>query len=163
MELVVGSRTLELVEVGPAHTDGDVIVHVPGDRVVFAGDILFIGGHPIAWTGPLENYLEACSRIVAMDAEFIVPGHGPVTDTAGVLLFRDYLEYVADSGAKAYAAGVPYWRAAMDMPMPEAFASWDHPERLVITLAAHYRHLGSAEPAALPEVLHHVAAMADQL
>jgi cyclase len=161
-ELVVGGRTLELVEVGPAHTDGDVIVHVPDDRVVFAGDILFIGDHPIAWTGPLENCVKACSRIAAMDAEFIVPGHGPVTDTAGVLQFRDYLEYVAENGAEAYAGGVPYWQAAMDMPMPQAYASWGHRERLVITLAAHYRHLGSTEPAPLPEVLHHVAAMAQR-
>ena len=41
-----------LVEVGPAHTAGDAIVHLPDDGVVFTGDILFHGGHPIVWAGP---------------------------------------------------------------------------------------------------------------
>jgi glyoxylase-like metal-dependent hydrolase (beta-lactamase superfamily II) len=35
---------VELIEVGPAHTAGDVLVHVPDARVMFAGDILFIDG-----------------------------------------------------------------------------------------------------------------------
>ena len=44
----VGGREVELIEVGPAHTAGDVLVHVPDARVMLAGDILFIDGTPIA-------------------------------------------------------------------------------------------------------------------
>jgi cyclase len=55
LDVTVGDRRVELIEVGPAHTDGDVIVHVPDAGVVYAGDILFIGGHPIMWTGPVHN------------------------------------------------------------------------------------------------------------
>jgi cyclase len=41
----------------PAHTRGDVIVHVPEARTVFTGDILFVGGTPIVWAGPLSNWI----------------------------------------------------------------------------------------------------------
>jgi cyclase len=48
----VGSKAVDLIEVGPAHTGGDAIVWVESDRTVFTGDILFIEGHPIVWAGP---------------------------------------------------------------------------------------------------------------
>src|SRR4051794_28114079 len=53
LELPVGDRSVQLIEVGPAHTAGDVVAWDPVARAVFAGDILFIGGTPIVWAGPL--------------------------------------------------------------------------------------------------------------
>jgi cyclase len=156
LDVPVGDRQVELIEVGPAHTDGDVIVHVPDAGVVFAGDILFIGGHPIMWTGPVHNWIAACDRIAATGAERIVPGHGPVTDRAGLARFRGYLEWVAGRAEKAYAAGLPYWEAGSPSTMPAAYAGWGNPERLVITMAAAYRALGD-EPHDLMEVLAHTA------
>lgn len=160
LEVAVGDRVVELLEVGPAHTEGDVIAHVPDTGVVFAGDILFIGDHPIVWTGPVENWILACDRILGLGAAVVVPGHGPVTDRIGVEVFRSYLDFLLAQGTAAYRAGVPYWEAASKMRLPEAYASWGHPERMVISLAAVYRHLGLGEPTPLPQVLHHVAVMA---
>jgi cyclase len=156
LDLTVGDRRVELIEVGPAHTDGDVIVHVPDAGVVFAGDILFIGGHPIMWTGPVQNWIAACDRITATGVDHIVPGHGPVTDQAGVAVFRGYLEWVAAWAQKAYAAGLPYWEAGDPAKVPEAYADWGNPERLVITMAAAYRGLGDG-PYDLMDVLAKVA------
>ena len=51
---------------------------VPEDRVVFTGDLLFNEGTPIAWAGPVSNWVRACDRILAMDVDVIVPGHGPI-------------------------------------------------------------------------------------
>src|SRR5947207_10387530 len=78
--LHVGDKEVRLIEVGPAHTGGDVLVHVPGDRAVFTGDILFAGGHPVVWAGPIANWVAALDRVLAMDVDTVVPGHGPVTD-----------------------------------------------------------------------------------
>ncbi len=91
LDLEVGGRAVELIEVGPAHTQGDVLVHSPSDKTVFTGDILFIGGTPIVWAGPLSNWIAACDLMLGMDIETVVPGHGPVTDKAGVVQVRDYL------------------------------------------------------------------------
>jgi len=84
LDVEVGGKPVELVEVGPAHTRGDLIVHSPADHAVFTGDILFIGGTPIVWAGPLSNWIAACDLILGLDVDTVVPGHGPVTDKAGV-------------------------------------------------------------------------------
>jgi glyoxylase-like metal-dependent hydrolase (beta-lactamase superfamily II) len=88
LDLKVGDKDVKLIEVGPAHTGGDVLVHVPGDKAVFTGDILFINGTPLMWAGPVANWIRACETIIAMDVDVIVPGHGPVTDKAGVRLAK---------------------------------------------------------------------------
>jgi glyoxylase-like metal-dependent hydrolase (beta-lactamase superfamily II) len=75
--LRVGDREVVLKKLGPAHTAGDLAVHVPGDRAVFTGDILFAGVTPIIWAGPVGNWLAACDWILGLDVETIVPGHGP--------------------------------------------------------------------------------------
>ena len=49
---------------------------MPSDKVVFTGDILFIEGHPILWAGPVKNWINACDRIISMEVDFVVPGHG---------------------------------------------------------------------------------------
>ena len=84
----VGNKEVRLIEVGPAHTQGDVLVHVPKDRALYTGDILFIDGTPIVWEGPVSNWVAACDLIESLDLEFIIPGHGPLTDKAGVRAVR---------------------------------------------------------------------------
>ena len=79
LDLTVGDRAVHLIEVGPAHTRGDVLVYVPADRTVFTGDIVFAHAHPIIWAGPVGNWVRACDRILAMEVETVVPGHGPIS------------------------------------------------------------------------------------
>src|SRR5436305_1705503 len=82
-ELSVAGRRVELIELGPAHTSGDAIAHVPDAGVVFTGDLLFIEGTPIMWAGPVSNWLMACERILELATYVLVPGHGPVPDAPG--------------------------------------------------------------------------------
>ncbi|MEZ5167090.1 MAG: MBL fold metallo-hydrolase [Acidimicrobiales bacterium] len=74
----VGGTIVDLVEVGPAHTAGDVLVHVPSRSTVFTGDILFVEGHPILWAGTIPDVLAALDLIASWQPEVIVPGHGPI-------------------------------------------------------------------------------------
>src|SRR5208282_6048426 len=138
--LKVGDKRVHLIEVGPAHTAGDVLVHVPSDRVVYTGDILFIDGTPIAWAGPLANWIKACDRIMAMDVDTIVPGHGPITDKAGVKRMQDYLVYVDRETRKRHAAGMNSWEAAQDIALG-SLGAWDDAGRLAVTVETIYREL----------------------
>ena len=117
LDLDVGGRIVELIEVGPAHTKGDTIVHSPETKTVYTGDILFIGGAPIVWAGPLENWIAACDLIASLDAETIVPGHGPLTDKAGVAQVRDYLSSVLDGATQLQRDGVDAFEAARELVM----------------------------------------------
>jgi len=136
----VGNKVAHLIEVGPAHTRGDTLVHIPGDRVVFTGDILFIGGHPIMWAGPTGNWLRALDRILAMDVETIVPGHGPITDKQGVAQLKRYFEYVYDETRTRFEAGMPASEAAQDIPL-DRYATWTDGERIAVNVATIYREL----------------------
>ena len=51
-ETRVGDKRVVLKQVGPCHTTGDILAHVPDEALIFTGDILFIEGHPILWVGP---------------------------------------------------------------------------------------------------------------
>ena len=131
---------VEVIEVGPAHTTGDVIA-VSADGVVFAGDILFVGDHPVMWTGPIDNWVSACSRILDTGATTIVPGHGPVTDRAGVVEFRDYLQRVGEYAIRQFQRAVPHTVAADKFDL-DRYSGWGHAERLVVTIGTIYRLLG---------------------
>jgi cyclase len=156
-QIAAGGTMMRLLEVGPAHTSGDVIVHVPDEGVLYAGDILFVDDHPVMWTGPVSNWIAACERICETGARYVVPGHGPVPDLAGVTVFRDYLAYIDEQARRGFERGVPYWQAAVDVALPSPFASWGHRERLVMNFAAIYRGLGYSGPTDLLTVLDHTA------
>ena len=119
----VGSKSVDLIEVGPAHTGGDILIHVPADRTVFTGDILFIEGTPIMWAGPVGNWIAACDQILALDCETIVPGHGPVTDTRGVKAVQNYLTYIRDETRTRYDAGLSARDAAHDIALGD-YDAW---------------------------------------
>lgn len=133
----VGGRPFVLEEVGPAHTGGDVIVHVPEAGVVFAGDILFIGSTPIVWAGPVGNWLRACERLRALAAEVIVPGHGPVVTAADIADVEGYLRFVQSEASKRAEAGLPVLEAAFDIDLG-GYTDWSDTERIVANTDAVY-------------------------
>jgi glyoxylase-like metal-dependent hydrolase (beta-lactamase superfamily II) len=142
-DLMVGGRVVRLHEVGPAHTRGDILVLVPEARTVFTGDILFSGGHPIIWDGPICNWINACRLILSWDVETVVPGHGPVGDKRAVRMLQDYLEFIDREARTRHAAGLSWTEAAWDLSLAE-FDSWIDRERVVANVANVYRHLPTA-------------------
>jgi len=144
LDLTVGDKRVELLEVGPCHTRGDVLVHLPDDRVVFTGDILFIDGTPIMWVGPVANWIAACDRMIELGAETVVPGHGPITDGRGVRAVRDYLQYVTTQARRRFDAGMPPLEAARDIALGD-FDSWGDAERIVVNVVTLYREFAGAE------------------
>jgi glyoxylase-like metal-dependent hydrolase (beta-lactamase superfamily II) len=157
---VAGTR-VDLVEVGPAHTEGDTIVHVPDAGVVFTGDICFIEGTPIVWAGPLDRWIAACDLIVDLDPAVVVPGHGPVTDTAGVVRVRDYLAWVDGEARDRFARGMTATEAARDLAGTLAaspFAAWGEEGRIAVNVETAFRHLDPGhEPANVVDLFQRMA------
>ena len=165
LDLTVGDTSIELIEVGPAHTTGDVLVHVPDRRTVFTGDILFIGGHPIVWEGPVSNWLAACDLIESWDVETVIPGHGPVTDLRGVRAVSDYLEWLTIQARTRYDDGMDAATAAADISRRELgasrFSTWGDAERVVINVDTLYREFsGRDERTNVVELFGQMAALA---
>ena len=137
-----GDKTINLYNVGPAHTRGDVLAHLPGDKVIFTGDIIFNEGHPVIWDGPITNWQSACERILALDVDVVVPGHGPVTDKAYVRKFKGYLDYIEAESRKGCDAGLSEWDAACGISLAD-YDTWLDAERVLGNVLALYREFRS--------------------
>jgi cyclase len=145
LTLNVGERELRLIEVGPAHTRGDTLVHLPAERVLFTGDILFAGAHPIAWAGPVSNWIAACGRILALDPQAIVPGHGPLSTVEQVRELKSYFEYLYEQARLRHAEGMTPLQAARALTL-DGWADWKEDERIVVNVANVYAELERSDP-----------------
>jgi len=139
-ELTLGDRRIRLHEFGPAHTKGDIVVHLPDARTVFTGDLLFAGSHPILWAGPIDNWINACDTMLTWDIETVVPGHGPISGPGALRDMRDYLVMIRDGTAARYNAGLSWDEAAFDLAQATS-DDWLDKERIVANVATVYRGL----------------------
>ncbi len=157
-DMLVGDKKVELIEVGPAHTQGDVIVNVPHDRTVYTGDILFIDGTPIMWAGPVANWIAACEKIIDLDPEVVVPGHGPITDVNGVREVQSYLHFIDTEARQRYDAGLTVQEAAHDIALGD-YSAWMDAERIAVNVSTLYReYSGNTEP---PDIINLFTLMAE--
>jgi 2-keto-4-pentenoate hydratase/2-oxohepta-3-ene-1,7-dioic acid hydratase in catechol pathway/glyoxylase-like metal-dependent hydrolase (beta-lactamase superfamily II) len=140
LTLDIGGREVRVLNLGPAHTSADSVVHIPDAGVLFAGDLLFIGCTPIVWEGPIANWIAACDTMLALEAHTVVPGHGPITDADGIRAVRGYLTHVIDQADAAHAKGLPFREAAATVDLAE-YATWLDPERIVVNIYQRYREL----------------------
>jgi len=138
LDLDLDGLRVELRYVGPAHTGGDVIVHLPAERVVFAGDVLFRLCTPIGWDGTYERWIAALDEIVALDPAVVVPGHGPLCGVEGPREMREYLAHVRREARGWFDRGLPVVEAAKRIDLGP-WASWTEPERIVFQVDRAYR------------------------
>ena len=140
LDLRVGDVAVRLVEVGPAHTGGDVLVELPERETVFTGDILFNGGTPVVWAGPFGNWIAACDRIIDSGWSTIVPGHGPLATADDVRTMRDHLRWLLDEVRPRQAAGLSVDETIADIDLGE-WADLGESERLAVNVDAAYAEL----------------------
>lgn len=98
MRIDLGGVEVDLMYPGPSHTDGSILVYLPGRKVLFAGDILFTNYHPYMADGNIDGWVKTLDFVLSLDAETIVPGHGPVSTKRDV---REMKEYIVTFDRKA--------------------------------------------------------------
>ena len=131
---------VEMVYVGPAHTDSDVIVHLPESRVVFTGDIVFRLCSPIGWEGTYARWIAALDHIISLDPDVVVPGHGSPCGVEGPREMRAYLVYVREEARRFFEAGLSVDEAARRIDLGP-YEVWDGPERVFFNIERAYREL----------------------
>lgn len=131
-ELDLGGRTVELRELGGAHTAGDQVVLVPDAGVLFAGDLVENRFFPIVFGDTADGpaWIETLDRLAALGAATVVPGHGEVGGPELIDAFRAYLVDVRESVRSRMQAGedVESIAAGLGPEIRERYASWDNPE-----------------------------------
>ena len=106
----LNGHTIRAISVGPAHTDGDSIVHFEEADLIHTGDTYFAGMYPFfdgSSGGSIDGMIAAADAILELSgsATRIIPGHGPLSDRAGLAATREMLATVRDRVGAAIAAG----------------------------------------------------------
>jgi len=107
-EFQIGGKTVRLIHPGRGHTDGDLVVLFVEDRVLHTGDLFFNGRYPnidLEAGGSVQEWAGSLDRVLALDFDHVIPGHGPVTDRAGLVAFQRFVQQLADVGAEAAKSG----------------------------------------------------------
>jgi glyoxylase-like metal-dependent hydrolase (beta-lactamase superfamily II) len=105
MVLYRGGREIRLLFLGRGHTAGDVVVHLPHERVVITGDLLTAGVSYLG-DGYLVEWPETLERLKSLDFDVVLPGHGQAfTDRARIDHFESYLRDFWAQAQKLHASG----------------------------------------------------------
>lgn len=105
MTIYLGGKTVELLSFGPGHTNGDILVYFPEEKVIHVGDLLYTNGWIPRLDGDagasVDNWLSIFHRVAAMDVDKIIPGHGEVVEKEGYLkISQVFSEYLTDLKAE---------------------------------------------------------------
>jgi glyoxylase-like metal-dependent hydrolase (beta-lactamase superfamily II) len=133
--------TMRLHYFGPAHCDGDIVVHLEQRRVAFLGDLLFHNRFP--WLGDcdLDGLIAALGHVLALDLAVVVPGHGPPATLADLAHFRGMLIGLRDAVARAIKAGLSEDAAAHEVELPQYAHLQRYAEWRAVDVRAAFRYL----------------------
>jgi glyoxylase-like metal-dependent hydrolase (beta-lactamase superfamily II) len=96
LTLELGGREVRLLWLGRGHTEGDAVVFLPGERVLFAGDLVEAGAAPYCGDAFFQDWLVTLERVRELRAEVLVPGRGPAVRGAAVeQAINDTKEYLS--------------------------------------------------------------------
>ena len=104
--LNIDGMTLQLFHPSHAHTKGDLAIYLPQEKILLPGDILFYIRTPgFQDASPLGN-LQALLDLKALEFNKVVPGHGPVTDKAGMDYMIEYVQLLHEQVARYFEEGL---------------------------------------------------------
>jgi cyclase len=107
-DLRFGDKTVRSLFLGRGHTGGDLVVLFVEDRVLHTGDLFFNHRYPnidLEAGGSVQEWAKTLERVLALDFDRVIPGHGPVTDRAGLAEFQRFIAEVAQYAKESAAAG----------------------------------------------------------
>jgi cyclase len=127
----IGGNIVEFHFAGPAHTWGDLMAYLPQHKILFAADVAFFHLVPYCHNAYISKWMETIDKIMKMDVDVIVPGHGPVGGKKELAETGEYFRVLKAEAKKRYDAGMSAGAAAADIKMGK-FDNWMGPERIVM-------------------------------
>lgn len=145
LELDLGGRSVELRELGGAHTKGDQVVLLPSEGVLFAGDLVENRFFPIVFGDVADGpaWIETLHRLEALGADTVVPGHGEVGGPDLTRNARAYLVEVRDEVSRRLEReeDVEALAAELGPEIRARYESWDNPEWIDFAIRNFHRKL----------------------
>lgn len=142
----IGGNKVEFRFVGPAHTWGDLVAYVPEHKILFGADLAFFHLVPYCHNAYISKWMEAMEKVMKMDVDVIVPGHGPVGGKKDLNESLEYFRFLKAEVKKRYDAKMSPGAAAADLKMGR-YDNWMGPERTVMNTVRLYDEFkGSLTP-----------------
>ena len=139
LSIHLGSQLLELIFVGHCHSVGDIIVYIPKEKIVFAGDLLLYKNHPNIREGNMVNWIQALDLIYGLPVETIVPGHGGIIKgKEECRVIKEYFLKVKSKVEEEVKQGKNLEDIKRDFSLPE-YRDWGKTKWLAITIEKIYR------------------------
>lgn len=105
LELHRKSETIEISSFSQAHTDGDLVVYLPGQKVLISGDIIH-GAQPVTKDGYLVEWIAAIDKLEKLDFQTVIGGHGDVLhDRKPFDIWKQYFTDLLHETAQSFAGG----------------------------------------------------------
>jgi glyoxylase-like metal-dependent hydrolase (beta-lactamase superfamily II) len=124
LTLTEGKREVELRYIGIGHTDGDIVLYLPAEKVLFLGDLFFNSALPNTQDASLLEWMKTLEHLLRIDAERWVPGHGPVGTKKEVGDFLSYLQELKSLVEPAVTRGDSVEQTLRDVQIPARFSSY---------------------------------------
>jgi glyoxylase-like metal-dependent hydrolase (beta-lactamase superfamily II) len=129
-DLSIGGVDLHILPLGAVHSEADLLILVKNDKVLYSGDMIFVGRLPFVGSADSASWLEVLDTLAHMPITTLVPGHGSASDDPGAILAltRDYLLFLHEHMGIAVENFTPFdeayegtdWRDYQDLPAFDA-------------------------------------------
>ena len=146
LSILDGSRELRLISLGNGHTDGDVVLFLPAEKIVFTGDLFFNAAIPNVQDSDLLEWMKTLDELLKLDADRFVPGHGPVGTRTDVKELLSYFEDLKALVEPAVNRGDSIAQV-LDTPIPAKYASYRFQNLFKPNLEKMYKALKASQPA----------------
>jgi cyclase len=153
LSIIEEKREVVLLYIGIGHTDGDIILYLPAEKVVFLGDLFFNAAIPNVQDANLLEWMKTLDEILRLDAEKFIPGHGPVGTKQDVREFLGYFEELKAQVEPAVTRGDSMEQVLRDVQVPAKYASYNfqtffpaNVQEMYVELRAHQLASSSSNP-----------------
>lgn len=132
-EMRLGDTEVNILNVAPAHSNSDLLLWMPKEKVLFAGDIVFNGCSAYSEAGVM-NWVKVLDRIMyEIKPEIIVPGHGGICGLEFVQEQKDYLINLIEEFNKHYDEEIDSLELTKKIDVSR-FLHWVQPERVYASI-----------------------------
>jgi cyclase len=144
-----GGLEVELIPLGPAHSLDDLVAWIPSQRILLAGDVVYVGTVPGTFAADILSWLDVHEVLLALDPELVVPGHGEVGTREDIEIQRVFFETLWNLTEEGYEEGLmdyeitPRIRAALqEQGIDQRYGNLD--ERIGETVSRTYLQVEEA-------------------
>jgi cyclase len=148
LSLIDGAREVEMIFMGPGHTEGDLVLILPQEKIAFLGDMFFHEAIPNVEDAHMLDWIKALQQALSLDARIFVPGHGQTGTKADVQEFLGYMEDLKALVEPAVLRGDTLEQVIHDLRVPAKYAGYNFQNFFPANLQKIYAELKAAQAAA---------------